>query len=123
MVQYPSMRAELIDTLRTLADAEYQQQAWVKQQFPAGVQFDSFDLAVRLLLDDMRLTSAPQSNIGSVLQNEAELHAVQQVALAINRLLKKLGSELPDAAYLADPDWKNVLHTAAQALSLLEQSP
>lgn len=117
------MRAELIDTLRTLADAEYQQQAWVKQQFPAGVQFDSFDLGVRLLLDDMRLTSAPQSNIGSVLQNEAELHAVQQVALAIDHLLKKLGAELPDAAYLADPDWANVLHTAAQALSLLEQSP
>lgn len=71
----------------------------------------------------MRLTSAPQSNIGSVLQNEAELHAVQQVALAIDHLLKKLGAELPDAAYPADPEWSNVLHTAAQALSLLEQSP
>ncbi len=66
MVQYPSMRAELLETLRSLADREYQQRAWVDHNYPPGVLYDSFDEAVHFLFDDTILAENPNASIGVI---------------------------------------------------------
>jgi hypothetical protein len=67
MVKYPQMRQDLISTIRKLADPEYQRKVWVDHQFPEGVEYDSFDLAISILLDDTALVEEPETHIGVIL--------------------------------------------------------
>jgi aminoglycoside phosphotransferase (APT) family kinase protein len=78
MVQYPWMREQLFDTLRTLAHVDYQRRAWVKHQYPPGVQFDNFDLAVHFLFDDTALFDAPEKTIGWILEDAYEVRTIQK---------------------------------------------
>lgn len=119
MVKYPAMRDELISAIESLSNAEYQKQAWVNHSFPPGVEYDEFDNAVHVLFDDLRLMEAPEGTLGTVVRNTEELEAVKQVTYAVDRVLRKLGDDLSDAEYIADPDWADVLQTASEALVVL----
>src|SRR5215470_9815793 len=104
MVKYPSMRAEVIETLKYLSDIEYQREAWVNHNFPEGIEFDCFDNSVHLLLEDLSLVKAPERALGTVLENQEELDAVRHVAVAIDNVLKVHGTDLSDAEYIATPE-------------------
>ena len=123
MVKHPQMREWLIETLHDLSDAEYQRQAWVNHNFPPGVVYDDFTEAVHVLLDNtFDPIYGPEMLIGTVFENRAEHDAAKQVANAVEHILKKLGNDRSDAEYLADPDWSEVLSTAAYALTVLQKS-
>ncbi len=70
MVQYPKIREELLENLRSLASREYQQKAWINHNYPAGVLYDSFDEAVHFLFDDTILEKNPNAAIGVILEND-----------------------------------------------------
>ena len=48
-LEYPNMREELLETLQSLADAEYQQKNWLDQNFPPGTEHDCFGYAVHFI--------------------------------------------------------------------------
>jgi hypothetical protein len=121
MVSYPNMRMEVIQVLRALSSREYQIRAWVNHDFPPGIEYDCFDVAVNLLLDEMGLITDPESSLGVVLENAEEVTIVKQVAEAIDEILNKLGDDLTDEEYITDPDWVKVIETASKALMVLEK--
>ena len=83
MVQYPSLRAKLLESLRSLADREYQQRVWVNHNYPHGVLYDSFDEAVHFLFDDTILAENPDAAIGVILEDEKEARLIAGVCTAI----------------------------------------
>lgn len=120
MVEYPSMRYEVIESLKVLSDIEYQRQAWVNHIFPEGIEFDHFDIAIDLILEDLELIDLPENTLGGVFENQEEIDAVREVALAMDRVLKIYGPSLSDEEYISTLEWTEVLSTAAHALKVIK---
>jgi hypothetical protein len=117
------MREQLFDTLRALADVDYQRKVWIQRQYPPGVQYDDFDLAVHFLFDDTALFDAPEKTVGWILEDEYEVRAIQKVTKAIDDLLNELGTDLTDEQYINSPMWSDVVKAASEALSALNKNP
>jgi hypothetical protein len=121
VVKHPWMRKQVIETLEGLSDPDYQRRAWVDHQFPPGIQYDSFDLAVNVLFDDTPLFDAPETTIGYILEDEDEMHAVTRVIRAIDDVLNQLGTNLTDEQYITSPEWQPVVAAARAALPILKK--
>ncbi len=119
MVQYPSMRAELLETLRCLADREYQQRAWVDHNYPPGVLDDSFDEAVHFLFDDTILAENSNATIGVIVEDEKEAGLIAAVCRAIEQVFEASGTELSDQEYINSSEWMNVVEAASFALQMI----
>lgn len=120
MVKYPEMRRELVETIQTLADREYQHKAWVKKEFPAPVKYDCFDYAVHFLYDDATLANNVEKAIGQLLENENEADAIRQVIAALERVFARLGTEATDEEYISCSEWDQVIEAAAAASLVLQ---
>lgn len=105
-----------------MADINYQQQVWVKKQYPPGVQYDDFDRVVHVLMDDTLLKDAPEKTIGTILEDEAEMHVVTAVIGAIDHVLKMHGTELTDEEYIHTAEWTQVVETAQAALLVMKKN-
>ena len=121
-MKFPWMRDELIHTLKALSDRNYQQSAWVKGQFPPGIEYDSFDLAVHFLFDDTCLAEDSEGMIGYCLLNKKEAMLVRCVTDSIDKLLSELGNELTDFEYISSPQWERVLGTSATAYEFIRSN-
>jgi hypothetical protein len=121
MVKYPQIRNQVIDTLQTLSDPEYQRRVWVKHDVPAGYE-DCFDFAVNMLFDDTTLADDPEKAIDDILKNKEEADAIRPVTKAIGDLLNKLGTQRTDEEYINDPDWTKVIEAAKIALQIMEST-
>lgn len=121
MVKYPSMRQEIIDTLKILADVDYQRRAWVHRQFPSGIQYDDFDTAVHVLFDDSHLADAPEKAIGWILEDEVEVQAIRPVIQAVDNILNQLGTEISDEEYINSAQWGEVVKFASEALMVFDR--
>jgi len=113
------MRAELLETLRGLADREYQQRAWVDHNYPPGVLYDSFDEAVHFLFDDTILAENPNVAIGVIVEDEKEARLIAAVCTAIKQVFEALGTELSDQEYINSSEWANVVDAAFFALQMI----
>lgn len=113
--KYPQMRDELLETMRTLSDLEYQWSAWVNHNFPPGVQHDEFDYAVHFLYDDSSLAEAPERAIGLFVKDQHEVHLIKAVISALDQVFDALGMECTDEQYISSPLWAEVLRTASEA--------
>ncbi len=120
MVRDPSMRNEVVESLKSLSDLEYQRQAWVNHIFPEGIEFDHFDIAIDLILEDLELIEKPENTLGGVFENQEEIDAVRELALAMDRVLKIHGPSLSDEEYISTPEWTDVLSTSAYALKVMD---
>lgn len=119
MVQYPSMRAELLETLRSLANREYQRKAWVDHNYPPDVMYDSFDEAVHFLFDDTILAENPNAAIGVILEDEKEARLIAAVCTAIEQVFEALGTEISDKEYINSSEWADVVEAAHDALQVI----
>lgn len=113
--KYPEMRDELLETMRTLADVDYQRRAWVNHEFPPGVQHDEFDYAVHFLYDDSTLAEDPEGAIGLFVKDQHEVQLIKAVVSALERVFDALGMEATDEQYISSPEWSEVLRTAFEA--------
>lgn len=114
-LKYPSIRDELLETLRSLADAEYQKKNWLDRNFPPGTEHDCFDYAVHFIYDDTSLATDPDSDIGIFLKDENEVQMIKAVVIALDRVFETLGMNATDEEYINCPEWSEVLKTASQA--------
>lgn len=120
MVKYPKMREELLETLRNLADREYQDQVWVKRDYPLGIKYDCFDEAVHFLYDDTVLAENPDAAIGVIIENEKEASLIESVCQAIDLVFEALGTEVSDEEYIKSAEWTRVVEAALRALQVME---
>lgn len=120
MVQYSKMRDDLLETLCSLADREYQQAAWVEQNYPPGILYDSFDEAVHFLYDDTILAENPDAAIGVIIQDEKEARMIEAVCCAINQVFQALGTQASDQEYINSSKWTDVVEAASLALQAMK---
>lgn len=118
-MQYPELRQELIENLKILSDRGYQQAVWVARKFPPGIEFDCLDYATNFLFADTKLSTNPDSLVGVMLIDQAEVDCVKKVTCALDRLLKTHGTDKSDAFYLSTAEWEDVLRTAETACECL----
>jgi hypothetical protein len=120
MVQYPKMREELLETLRSLSDREYQHKAWLEGDYPPGIEYDSFDEAVHFLYDNTVLAENPDAAIGVIIENEKEARSIAAVCQAIDLVFDVLGTEASDEDYINSSEWISVVEAASKALQAME---
>ena len=120
MVKYPKMREELLETLRSLADREYQHKVWIENDYPPGIECDSFDEAVHFLYDDTVLAENPDAAIGVILENEKEARLISAVCQAIDLVFEALGTGVSDEEYIKSAEWTMVVEAALKALQVME---
>ncbi|MEG4304973.1 SCO4402 family protein [Microcoleus sp. D3_18a_C4] len=120
MVKYPKMREELLETLRSLADREYQHKVWLESDYPPGIESDSFDEAVHFLYDDTVLAENPDAAIGVIIEDEKEARLISAVCQAIDLVFEALGTEASDEEYIKCYEWTSVVEAASRALQAME---
>ncbi|NJO17541.1 MAG: hypothetical protein HC877_17930 [Thioploca sp.] len=121
MIRFPHLRQELIETLQTLADSEYQQQAWVERNVPKGME-DSFDIAIHFLYDDTHLADNPEITVGLILEKSEEVPLIKALIEALDHVFEALGLEATDEEYINCPQWEQVLRTAKVALLVINKN-
>lgn len=113
------MRDELLETLRSLADREYQQKAWVDHNYPSDILYDSFDEAVHFLYDDTVLAENPDAAIGVIIEDEKEARSIEAVCTAIEQVFDVLGKDVSDEKYIRSSEWEGVVKAASLALQVI----
>lgn len=119
LVRYPFVRGDVIFSIATLADPEYQQRVWIDHIYPTENYYDAFDETIHTLYDDTGVMENPMEAIGYVLRSQAEAEAMYPLRYALDTLYDVLGIELSDAEYIASPLWDDVVDAAQRALAVL----
>lgn len=119
MIAYPDMRNYMIETIRTLADGDYQRRVWINGDMPKENYEDCFDFAINCLFDDLALNTDGEKAIGAILKDEVELTAVQNLVRILDSLIDKVGKDKPDTDFVNAQEWPAVLRLAKNAYKLL----
>ncbi|MEG3931670.1 MULTISPECIES: SCO4402 family protein [unclassified Microcoleus] len=120
MVKYPKMREELLETLRSLADREYQHKVWLERDYPPEIKYDCFDEVVHFLYDDTVLAENPYLAIGAIIEDEKEARLMSAVCQAIDLVFEALGTGVSDEEYIKSCEWTKVVEAALRALQAME---
>jgi hypothetical protein len=117
-VQYPEWREEVIDAVRALSDLDYQRRVWVAGESIGPDFFDSLQERIHTLFDDADVLPEPGHRLGVLLRDDREVEALRPLGRMLDEVVNDLG-DVPDARYLADPRWPQVVHRATAALAAL----
>lgn len=115
-IQFPNMRAQVVEALRALSDRQYQESIWGKCD-PAVNAYDDLDISVHMLYDDALVLPEPETCVPSLL-HESEVPALRAVDAVLGPMIRDLG-DCPDDVYLADPRWPAVVRAAGEAFTTL----
>ncbi len=116
-VRFPEMRAEAVGAVRALSDRAYQDRVWIRRELPTPTFMDGLDLNVHILFDDTRVLPDPTPVVGVVIHAD-EVESLQALGDVLALLIDDLG-DVPDADYLADPRWAQVVDAAVAALAAM----
>ena len=119
MVAYPEMRNYLIESIRTLADEDYQQRVWLNGEVPHVKYEDCFAFVINCLFDDLALDSDGEKAIGAILEDESELTTVQNLVKILDDLIDKIGEDKSDVEFLNSQEWPAVIYSAKNTYKLL----
>lgn len=117
-VDYPAVRAEVIEALKGLADPAYQRRVWLDPH-----EFDSLTHAINVLFDDSQVLPDPSRSartVGAVVYPH-EVAPLARVGVRLGEILERLGGS-NDREYLGDADWPAVIEAASAALAALAAS-
>jgi hypothetical protein len=80
---------------------------------------DDFTEVVNILYDDLCLAEAPYAYIGGFLLNRNEADQLAKLMSLLDKLFEMHGKALTDAAYIALPEWPQVMQCAQAARRLI----
>ncbi|TDC32094.1 hypothetical protein E1261_09315 [Kribbella albertanoniae] len=116
VVRYPHMRLEVIAAMRSLSDRRHGEVQWGRVE--EGVSYyDDLTLNVHTLYDDSMVLPEPSEAVPDVLHQE-EVPAFRDLGRVLGPMLQDLGDR-PDADYLSDPRWSDVVRAAQAALEVM----
>ena len=120
MVEFPGMRRELIGAIGYLSDKEMQLVKWVDSNYPHAF-WNNLDFSLDTLLDCTNYLDNSENPIaiGITLRDKIESDCVRDVAQKLKKVIKEIGIEQPDSAYLNSPLWGDVVETAKHAYEVL----
>lgn len=116
-VEFPWMRSQLIDAVRSLGDPVHQRTTWGHYD-PTNHYYDDLDINIHILYDDFTVLPNPEESIASLI-HESEVLPLKALDATLGPMIKDLG-DAPDEVYLADPRWPAVIQAAADALAAME---
>jgi hypothetical protein len=119
VIAYPDMRNYMIESIRTLADEDYQRRVWINGDMPNHNYEDCFDFAINCLFDDLALNTDGAKAIGAILKDEVELTAVQNLVKVLDELIDRVGQDKPDTDFVNSQEWPMILRAAKNAYKLL----
>lgn len=107
-VKFPSMRAEVVLALASLADSSYQSSGWF-----SGRQIDGLSSVIHTLYDDMAGFPDPQSRIGTVFVKGEEISRICDLERVLTPLIDEysLSSDIG-----RDTRWAKVVELAGRSL-------
>lgn len=121
-VLFPEMRRDVQYAISALADEGYQRAVWIEHRLPQDHLYD-VEMACHAVLDDVDVLGDGPALVGTVLRNDAELAAVEEVA---KRLIAVIGDVGPMADYRTScesPSWPSVVAAARRAVMVLGLLP
>lgn len=121
LLQYPEMRAWVLDALQTLGDPDYQRRVWLEHDWPEPDVVDNLDENVHILFDDMDVCVDPDRWVGIIL-HPAEVEPLRRLGEAFGALIQDLG-DVPNEVYLADHRWPSVVELARAAHRAMSTEP
>jgi len=121
-VEFPEMRAAVIDAVKALADEEYQRRVWVHKVYPKEGYYDDFSMNVNLLFDDTLVLDGPDRHLGTILATQAEVEAMESLGSSLLELLDAQGRDKSDLEYIEAPEWNSVVVAARRAYERLVRS-
>jgi hypothetical protein len=116
-VRYPSLRLEVWVALTALSDPSHQAMHWGKD-LAGDDDFDSLAEHLACLYDECEILPRPERAVGSILR-ASEVPAIRMLGRHLGALILELG-EAPDAFYLSNPRWFDVVVAAEGALVAME---
>jgi hypothetical protein len=116
-IRYPGVRTQVLSAVESLADREYQERVWIRHELPHPGYYDELDLSVHTLFDDAAVLPDPASAVGTVLHAQ-EVGPLAELGAVFGPLIDDLGDQ-PDAVYLADPRWDDVVRAAVKAYEVM----
>ncbi|MDA3647199.1 hypothetical protein LZ318_12940 [Saccharopolyspora indica] len=118
-IEFPEMRAQVLDAIESLADVEHQQRIWIEKDYPHPGYYEDFTLNVNLLYDDTLVLPAPENAIGSVLHPD-EVEPLRRLGAALDELLDDLG-DASDEEFLADRRWSGIVDRATAVRDVMRE--
>jgi len=114
-IEFPEMRAELIEHIQSLSDTEYQHMGWINNRYPPGIEYDEFKSVIHFLYDDTVLAENVEADIGVILKSKEESDAVKALIREIDVLIDLYGVNRKDGEYMSKPEWENIVCIAKEA--------
>lgn len=111
------MRAEVASALASLADVEHQIDAWVHRPDPP-LSYDSLELVIHVLYDDMVVLPDPSERVGTVIHAGDEVRSLAALEEILGPLVSRLG-DVPERVYLHADEWPEVTRRAGVALAAM----
>lgn len=111
-IQFPDLRANLMEYVYGLSDYQYQQDFWGKTLAENYDFYDDFDQAIHFLYDTLDLTNQPEEWLNLIFLNQTEVQFTKNLVIALEKLFGKYGLNLADSAYQQKPEWEEVLSSA-----------
>ena len=120
MVEFPGMRYELILTIKDLCDLSLHKNKWADSNYPHAF-WNNLDGSIYTLLDSTDYLDNRENpiGIGVTLRDKNEANFVRNVAQKLKKVIKEIGIEQPDSAYLDSPLWDDVVEAAKHAYEVL----
>lgn len=115
-IQFPTMRALVVDALRALSDPDHQRAKWGKYD-PTANYYDDLDVNIHTLYDDTTVLTDPELAVPGLLY-PSEVSSLRAVDRVLGSMIRDLGDR-PDEEYLSDPRWPGVVRAAGEALAVL----
>lgn len=118
MIKYPGFRRQLILEIKELSDLNLQKNKWVNEKY-AHPFWDDLNITIETIFDEGDLEENPEEGIGLFLQNQAEVDALKPLVKALDVVLKQIGIEKSDSAYIDSPLWQDVVVAAKHAYEVM----
>jgi hypothetical protein len=120
MIEFPSMRVELLDRLQLLADEKYQAKYWGSKE----PHWD-FDYVIHFFFDDTTLSEGGRKCIGIILEDENEAKLSDNICKQLDRLMHTYGNRQSESGnfYMNTSEWKDIVRDARQFLEYLKMPP
>jgi hypothetical protein len=112
-IKYANLRKNLIVTIRSLADRDYQQKVWIDLCKPAEKFEDDLSMTINFLYDFIN-DKEPQRSIGLTLRNKREVDVIKILFDALENFLNDIDHNAPDEIALKSKYWPNVLNAATE---------
>lgn len=120
-VKYPEARQRILDAIQDFADYEHQLKAWPDPNYPCAF-WDNILFSEDTILEEFDLDEREFDKfMQDIFLHKQEFLVCQKVGQLLYRVIKEIGTEQPDSAYIDAPLWMELVKAAQEAWEFFKQ--